>query len=122
MIPCTVISTRCCRLPDNKIHIGLSPISLPPQAVPCSMFANNILVTLSSQQVSKPQLLFMLPVCSVITILHVYMSDKNRLLFIHYCFCAGTLILKIPWKNLYKEPLEVVIEDLFAIAGPNAGM
>ena len=50
------------------------------------------------------------------------MSDKNHLLFIHYCFFAGTLILKIPWKNLYKEPLEVVIEDLFAIAGPNAGM
>ena len=86
------------------------------------MFANNILVTLSSQQVSNPQLLFMLPVCSVITISHVCLSDKNNLLFIYYCFCAGTLILKIPWKNLYKEPLEVVIEDLFAIAGPNAGM
>ncbi|XP_067943073.1 intermembrane lipid transfer protein VPS13A-like [Watersipora subatra] len=33
----------------------------------------------------------------------------------------GTLILKIPWKKLYTAPLEVVIEDLFAIAAPNAG-
>lgn len=34
---------------------------------------------------------------------------------------VGTLVLKIPWKKIYTAPVEVVIEDLFAIAGPNAG-
>jgi len=44
--------------------------------------------------------------------------------YTHACrwLYLGTLILKIPWKKIYTEPVEVVIEDLFAIAGPNAGM
>ena len=33
----------------------------------------------------------------------------------------GKLHLSIPWKNLYNEPTEVKIENLFVLAKPNNG-
>lgn len=34
----------------------------------------------------------------------------------------GTLVLKIPWKNLYSQPVVVTIEDLYVLAAPNAAV
>lgn len=34
----------------------------------------------------------------------------------------GTLVLKIPWKNLYSQPVVVTIEDLYVLAVPNAAV
>lgn len=34
----------------------------------------------------------------------------------------GTLVLKIPWKNLYSMPVVVSIEDLFLLVAPNAAV
>ncbi len=33
----------------------------------------------------------------------------------------GKLQLNIPWKNLYNEPTEVNIENLYVLAKPNLG-
>lgn len=34
----------------------------------------------------------------------------------------GTLVLKIPWKNLYSLPVVVTIEDLYLLVAPNAAV
>lgn len=34
----------------------------------------------------------------------------------------GTLVLKIPWKNLYSMPVIVTIEDLYLLAVPNTSV
>ena len=34
---------------------------------------------------------------------------------------AGKLVLKIPWKNLYSEPVEAQIDGLYLLVRPNTG-
>jgi len=34
---------------------------------------------------------------------------------------TGKLTLKIPWKNLYTEPVIATIDGLYALAVPNVG-
>lgn len=36
-------------------------------------------------------------------------------------FVTGKLTLKIPWKNLYTEPVIATIDGLYALAVPNVG-
>lgn len=34
---------------------------------------------------------------------------------------AGKLVLKIPWKNLYSEPVVAQIDGLYLLVRPNTG-
>lgn len=34
---------------------------------------------------------------------------------------AGKLVLKIPWKNLYSEPVVAEIDGLYLLVRPNTG-
>lgn len=36
-------------------------------------------------------------------------------------FDIGKLSAKIPWSNIYTQPVEVTIEDVFALASPVTG-
>ena len=38
-----------------------------------------------------------------------------------YNLISGKLTLKIPWKNLYTEPVIATIDGLYALAVPNVG-
>lgn len=33
----------------------------------------------------------------------------------------ANLVLKIPWRNLYKEPVEATVEGLYVLLVPNQG-
>ena len=37
------------------------------------------------------------------------------------CVTAGKLELKIPWKNLTKDPLYVTIDEVYIVVGPKIG-
>lgn len=43
----------------------------------------------------------------------------NYILINHLFPFAGKLVLKIPWKNLYSQPVIVDIENLYALVTPN---
>ena len=34
----------------------------------------------------------------------------------------GKLELKIPWKNLTRDPLSVTIDEVYVVVGPNIGI
>ena len=36
------------------------------------------------------------------------------------CFHVGNLNLKIPWKNLYTQPVEAVLEDIYLLIVPSS--
>ncbi|KAH3874690.1 hypothetical protein DPMN_037943 [Dreissena polymorpha] len=40
----------------------------------------------------------------------------------NYTSCPSKLTLKIPWKNLYTEPVIATIDGLYALAVPNVGI
>ena len=37
------------------------------------------------------------------------------------CFYSGKLVLKIPWKNLYSEPVVAQVDGLYLLVRPNTG-
>jgi hypothetical protein len=37
-----------------------------------------------------------------------------------YYFNVGSLKLKIPWKNLYTQPVEAVLEEIFLLIVPSS--
>lgn len=39
----------------------------------------------------------------------------------NYIIIAGKLVLKIPWKNLYSEPVEAQIDGLYLLVRPDTG-
>lgn len=39
--------------------------------------------------------------------------------FPNSCFATEKLVLKIPWKNLYRDPVEAAVERLYLLAVPN---
>lgn len=42
---------------------------------------------------------------------------KNCINYI--CIFTGKLVLKIPWKNLYSQPVIVDVEHIYALVTPN---
>lgn len=37
-----------------------------------------------------------------------------------YYFNIGSLTLKIPWKNLYTQPVEAVLEEIYLLIVPSS--
>jgi len=37
-----------------------------------------------------------------------------------YYFNVGSLQLKIPWKNLYTQPVEAVLEEIYLLIVPSS--
>lgn len=46
----------------------------------------------------------------------------NLLICLFYFETTGKLVLKIPWKNLYSEPVVAQIDGLYLLVRPNTGM
>ena len=64
--------------------------------------------------------------CKDLNQLGLYAIYLNSLRFVHKAhllvlFHVGKIILKIPWKNLAKESIIVIIEDVYVLAGPVSG-
>ena len=50
---------------------------------------------------------------------------KIKVLYIinfYFVLFLGQLILKIPWKNLYSEPVVAKVEGVYLLARPNTGV
>ena len=41
---------------------------------------------------------------------------------ISFLLSAGKLEAHIPWKNLTKEPIEITIDEVYVIVGPDLGV
>ena len=43
------------------------------------------------------------------------------IIYFHVFQFEGKLVLKIPWKNLYSEPVVAQIDGLYLLVRPNTG-
>ena len=48
--------------------------------------------------------------------------QSNLLICLFYFETTGKLVLKIPWKNLYSEPVVAQVDGLYLLVRPNTGM